>query len=159
MSEWELEISVLFLLGLWACEVLAVARKYSVLALSTAYAVITTLLTCQTQPFRRAVIRRRAPIIPIIVRRLLVMGRPSRADVAKHLVADKQGQIAGDADGVIADSFDRRRNEVDRRVLGRIEKRRRTEARIGHRQRDDQADAVRPPVTEPTLSRAHHLYL
>ena len=85
MSKWELEFSVLFLLGLWTCEMLKVSEKYSMRALSAA---IATLPTRQTPPFEPAVISRLAPIIPILVRRLLVLGisHPSRADVANRIV-------------------------------------------------------------------------
>ena len=90
MSKWELEFSVLFLLGLWTCEMLKVSEKIFRSSLkrglrNNRYPPDLR----QTPPFEPTVISRLAPISPILVRRFLVLGisHPSRADVANRIVA------------------------------------------------------------------------
>jgi hypothetical protein len=89
MSEWELEFSVLFLLGLWTCEMLKVSEKIFRSSLKRGLRNNRYPPDSPDAAFEPTVISRLAPISPILVRRFLVLGisHPSRADVANRIVA------------------------------------------------------------------------
>ena len=73
MSEWELEFSVLFLLGLWTCEMLKVSEKIFRSSLKRGLRNNRYPPDSPDAAFEPTVISRLAPISPILVRRFLAV--------------------------------------------------------------------------------------